>query len=261
MSESVNIWQLASEIKFWIAAAAENVKAHLHDDLQVETKSNRNDLVTNVDKLTEKHLVGEIRRAYPQARIVGEEGFGDQVDDLTGLVFFVDPIDGTMNFVKEKENFAIMIGAYLDGVGLVGVIMDVVAGNIFWGGPELGVYKNELALPKPKNLNLADGLLGVSGPLLRKDVRHMATAVGQSSGARIIGSAGIEFTKVLQGIENGYVSHLMPWDFAAGKVMAETLGLLVTDIDGTPLSMLSSKIVLIGTERTHAQIVALQQQD
>lgn len=103
MSESINIWQLASEIKFWIAAAAENVKAHLHDDLQVETKSNRNDLVTNVDKLTEKHLVGEIRRAYPKARIVGEEGFGDQVDDLAGLVFFVDPIDRNDEFRQGKR--------------------------------------------------------------------------------------------------------------------------------------------------------------
>ncbi|MFD1671176.1 inositol monophosphatase family protein [Agrilactobacillus yilanensis] len=255
---TLNTWRLALDIKQWVVTAAEAVKLHLHDDLKVNTKSGRNDLVTNIDKTTEQYLVQKIRAQYPEAKIVGEEGFGDQVEDLTGLVFFVDPIDGTMNFVKARENFAIMIGAYLDGKGIVGVILDVMKDELFWGGPEFGVYKNNLPLPKPKNITLSEGLLGMSGPLLVHDVKHVAAAVTASSGARIFGSAGIEFTKVIQGFENGYVSKLMPWDFAAGKVMAETLGLKVTDIDGEPLSMLSSKIVLIGTERTHAQILALQ---
>ncbi|MCD2255273.1 inositol monophosphatase family protein [Lactobacillus sp. CC-MHH1034] len=254
---TVNSWQIATKLKIWIQAAGQHLRQHLYDDLQVATKSNRNDLVTNMDKATEKLLVQEIRQAFPEAKIIGEEGFGDKVADLSGLVFFVDPIDGTMNFVKEKENFAIMIGAYLDGKGIVGVILDVVRQKIFWGGPEFGVYCNDIQIKPPKNIDLAAGLLGVSGPLLRQNKYHVADFVAQSSGARIIGSAGVEFTKVIQGIENGYISHLMTWDFAAGKIMAETLGLKVTNIDGDPLNMLSSEIVLIATERTHQQIMTI----
>lgn len=254
----MNTWRLATDIKTWIAMAAQNVRHHLYDDLKVATKSGRNDLVTNIDKATERFLVQQIRTNYPEAQIFGEEGFGDKVTDLNGLVFFVDPIDGTMNFVKGRENFAIMIGAYLDGQGVVGVILDVMNDEMFWGGPELGAFKNDTILPKPKNMALSEGLLGMSGPLLVDNVKNVGAAVTASSGARIIGSAGMEFTKVIQGVQNGYISQLMPWDFAAGKIIAETLGLKVTDIDGKPLSMLSSKIVLIGTERTHAQILALQ---
>lgn len=256
---AINAWQLATQIKTWVAKAAENVKDHLHDHLSIQTKSGRNDLVTNIDKATEQFLVRQIRETYPDAQIVGEEGFGDDVTNLDGLVFFVDPIDGTMNFVKEKENFGIMIGAYENGQGVVGVILDVMNNDLFWGGPAMGVFKNNLPLPKPEDVALEDGLIGMSGPLLIHDVKHVVDAVEKSAGARITGSAGIEYTKILQGTQNGYISYLKPWDVAAGKVMAETLGLKVTDIDGKPLSMLSSKIVLIGTERTHAQIIAMQQ--
>ena len=55
--------------------------------------------------------------------------------DLAGLVFFVDPIDGTMNFVKQQAHFAIMIGVYQDGEPVVGAIMDVMRNEVLSGGP------------------------------------------------------------------------------------------------------------------------------
>lgn len=76
-------------------------------------------------------------------------------------------------------------------------------------------------------------------------------------GYRVIGAAGPSFIRVLRGQAVGYSSKMMSWDFAAGQVLAKTLGLIVSDIDGKQLDMLSSNIVLVATNRAHRDILAL----
>jgi myo-inositol-1(or 4)-monophosphatase len=71
------------------------------------------------------------------------------------------------------------------------------------------------------------------------------------------GSAGLEFASVLRGELCGYVSYLKPWDFAAGNVLANVLGLAVKTIDGAPLDMLSSNVVLVATERASGEVIRL----
>ena len=68
------------------------------------------------------------------------------------------------------------------------------------------------------------------------------------------GSAGIEFIHVLNGETLGYVSKLHAWDYAAGKILAETLDLTVEAIDGTDINVLSSKVVLVATKNAQKQI-------
>ena len=86
----------------------------------VAEKTSARDLVTTVDKQNEKMIDERLKTIDPACRIVSEEGFGDQVDDLKGHVWIVDPIDGTMNFVMQKRNFAIMMGLYVDGQPTLG---------------------------------------------------------------------------------------------------------------------------------------------
>ena len=69
-----------------------------------------------------------------------EEGY-NQLADLDGRVFIIDPIDGTLNFVIEGENFCIMLAVYESGVGKLGFIYDVMRNELFWGGKGIGVYK------------------------------------------------------------------------------------------------------------------------
>lgn len=64
--------------------------------------------------------------------MLGEEGFGDKNLTKDGVIWFVDPIDGTKNFVHQKRNFAISIGVYVDGVGKVGYIYDVIGDELFY---------------------------------------------------------------------------------------------------------------------------------
>lgn len=71
--------------------------------LIIETKSNAADLVTNMDRETEQFLIGKIKETFPAHNILGEEGYGDEITSSNGVVWLIDPIDGTMNFVHQKE--------------------------------------------------------------------------------------------------------------------------------------------------------------
>ncbi|WP_267490158.1 inositol monophosphatase family protein [Companilactobacillus futsaii] len=212
-----------------------------------------NDLVTNFDKKTEKFINTEIKKAYPEATIVSEEGYGDLVKDMSGLVFFVDPIDGTMNFVKRGDDFASMIGAYIDGEPLIGAIIDVMDNEIYHGGKEIGLFINQKAINFPKDLSLIEGLVDVSAPMALANRFDVQEVIKKSSGLRVYGSAGIIFGHLLTGKEVMYMSYLAPWDLAAGRVLCEAAGMSVVSIDDSPINMLESQVVIVGTQKVASE--------
>lgn len=112
--------------KRWIYEAGTEIREHMNDPLDIETKSNPNDLVTALDKQTEKFFVDRIHQAYPEHHIIGEEGFGDTLSSVDGTIWIIDPIDGTMNFVHQKRSFAISIGILHNGIGEIGFVYDVM---------------------------------------------------------------------------------------------------------------------------------------
>nr|WP_243875397.1 inositol monophosphatase family protein [Lactiplantibacillus plantarum] len=237
--------------------ARAQVLAKMGTHLTVAEKTSRRDLVTNVDHSNEGFLVRQIRALDPVAKILAEEGTGDQVTDMNGHVWIVDPIDGTMNFVHQRNHFAMMVGLYVDGKPTLGYIFDVMANKLYAGGPEVGVTLNGELLAAPADVDLSAGLFGASAPLLIQDRFNMQTIIAKSLGPRIMGSAGIQISQVLAGELVGYLSYLRPWDFAAGRVLAESLGLVVSRVDGNPVNMLSSGAVLIATKRAQRSILAI----
>lgn len=253
-------WQdLSAQVVALLQQSRQRVLTQMQRALTIDEKTSRKDLVTNVDKGNEQFLIQGIRQLDPRAQVLGEEGFGDHVTSTTGRLWIVDPIDGTMNFVKQRDNFAMMIGIYQDGVGQLGFIYDVMKDVLYRGGPQLGgVWANETQLTAPADLALSDGLIGMSSPLVIHDVAHMQAIVHASAGMRIYGSAGIEMINVMVGKTLGYISHLKPWDFAAGQILLNTLGVQMSTIDGQPLDMLSSNLVLVATKQAQRDILQIK---
>lgn len=249
--------QLNQKMQVVMQTARAQVLAKMGTHLTVAEKTSRRDLVTNVDHSNEDFLVRQIRALDPVAKILAEEGTGDQVTDMNGHVWIVDPIDGTMNFVHQRNHFAMMVGLYVDGKPTLGYIFDVMANKLYAGGPEVGVTLNGELLAAPADVDLSAGLFGASAPLLIQDRFNMQTIIAKSLGPRIMGSAGIQISQVLAGELVGYLSYLRPWDFAAGRVLAESLGLVVSRVDGNPVNMLSLGAVLIATKRAQRSILAI----
>jgi myo-inositol-1(or 4)-monophosphatase len=223
----------------------------MNKPLSVNTKSSPNDLVTNVDRGNEKLMRSRILEIDPSARIVGEEeSFHHHLDpDLRGNVWIIDPIDGTLNFVKQRDHFAIMLALYCDGKPTLGYIMDVMNNRLYhaWNGH--GAFVNDQQLSNPAELSLAESLIAINGWQLMKNQFQQQKIAKQAAGLRIYGSAGIEIIHVLNGQLGGYTSRLKPWDIAAGRVIAEELGLVVKTIDDQPINVLSSNTVLVATKK------------
>ncbi len=100
------VWKdIDAHAKQWIRDAGERLMASMKKALIIETKSNAADLVTNMDREIEQFLIGKIKETFPHHHILGEEGYGDEVTSSDGVVWLIDPIDGTMNFVHQKKKF------------------------------------------------------------------------------------------------------------------------------------------------------------
>lgn len=242
-----NLSNIQQEVLYIIQKAADSLRQDQHFDT-VQRKSNRNDLVTDRDRQIEQYIVQYLAAKFPEAKIISEEKTSSLITSVEGLVFFVDPIDGTMNFVKCHDQFAIMIGVYQDGEPLFGAIANVMADQIIYGGPQVGTFLNKTPLPKVPDLPLVDSLVTISTRLLWQQDPNYQLIVHASSGLRVFGSSGIIWSRLVCGQQNLYISKLKPWDLAAGRALAMKNGIMVRNIDGSPINMLQSQTVIIGTK-------------
>ncbi|SDJ04328.1 inositol monophosphatase family protein [Salimicrobium halophilum] len=250
------------EAKSWVLEAGKHIRDNINEPLHIETKSNADDLVTQMDQETEEFFADRIRSTYPSHRVFGEEGFGDDVRDLDGIVWIVDPIDGTMNFVHQQKNFAISIGIYEDGIGEIGIIYDVMEDVLYTAVKGEGAYRNGEPLPEVlKNRPLEKSIFSLNTTWLLEENRRVEAEgirelVKTLRSTRSYGSAALEFAFVAEGLLDGYVTmSLMPWDVAAGKVILEEVGGVVTAGNGSELSMVDRSSVCATRANIHDEVV------
>ncbi|OZM58439.1 inositol monophosphatase [Lottiidibacillus patelloidae] len=246
--------------KIWIHQAANLIKDSFTDELMVEFKSNPSDLVTNMDVKIEKFFIEQIHATFPDHRILGEEGVGEEITSLEGTVWIIDPIDGTTNFVHQQRNFAISIGIFHEGIGMLGYIFDVVGGELFHAMKGNGAYVNEKALKDLQPITLEEALFSMNASWVtenrRIDYRKLAPIVKAARGIRSFGSAALELAYVAAGRIDGYLSmRLSPWDVAAGIVLLNEVGGKATTIEGEPLSLLNENTLLASKPKLHENII------
>ncbi|MFT8871470.1 MAG: inositol monophosphatase family protein [Sporolactobacillus sp.] len=250
---------IAERAMAWIHEAADRIRTALPQPLEIGTKSAPNDLVTNMDKSTEQFLVAQIRGAYPEHQIISEEGFGDRTRSLEGVLWFVDPIDGTMNFVKEKQNFAISVAVYENGVPQAAFVYDVVGDEMFHCLHGSGAWSGARRLAPISAVVLEDALIDVSPSWLKRNRRIDETVLDElvlrAAATRALGAASLELAYVAAGRFDAYVTmRLSPWDYAAGRMLVEEAGGIVTRIDGRLLDPLATTSLLAGGKVLQRQI-------
>ena len=125
------------------------------------------------------------------------------------------------------------------------------------GGPNLPVTFAGRQLKPLLDLPLKDGLLGVAGPMAIKNRLHLGDVALASSGARMSGSAGMEFIEVALGRQVGYVSYLQPWDVAAGMAITQGLGVEFSREDGSAINLSQPGVVVAATPQAHQTILAM----
>lgn len=249
-------------IKDWLQEAAKDIKEALKSDLEVETKSRKNDLVTYMDRKIEEDFVKKIREYFPEDKIVSEEGFGDDFDTINmeeDTIWFLDPIDGTLNFVLQNENFAIMLAVYEKNIGKQAYILDVMKDKLYWSIKGEGVYCDDQLLPKMDNTPLTDGLFGSNSMYISdKQIQFNAKITRQAMGVRTIGSAALEVVELIKGSTVAYLPYgLKPWDLAAGYMMVEENGGTVTRLDDSEIDLFKAEPTILATPATEKEIKLL----
>ncbi|RDU38969.1 inositol monophosphatase [Neobacillus piezotolerans] len=244
----------------WILEAGEQIRSSFDKTLNIHTKSDPNDLVTDIDRDTEKFFIENIRAVFPGHRILGEEGFGDKLQDLEGVVWIIDPIDGTMNFIHQQRNFAISIGIYENGKGKIGLVYDIVHNELYHAIAGSGAFLNGKELPKLERAAVKESIvaLNISWVLENKRVDHnlLIPLVREARGTRSYGSAALELVYVATGRVNAYISpRLAPWDYAGGALIVEEAGGSVTNLNGGKLDMLNKSSVLAAGPGLHGDIL------
>lgn len=247
--------------KSLIKEAGHKIRNSFFDQIEIESKSNMNDLVTNIDQETEQFLIEKIQSTYPNHQVLGEEGFGDDVKVLNGVVWILDPIDGTMNFVHQKRNFAISIGVYMDGVGMLGYIYDVVRDELYAAQKGAGAYVNDERLPLLTEGNVQSAVIGVNtrwiAPNYYVNGNKLLGMIRDCRGTRSYGSAAIEIAYVASGKLDAYISgRLSPWDIAGGLVIAQEVGAVATSLTGGLPDLLHPNSIMIARPYLHSALLA-----
>lgn len=249
-------------IKNWLQEAAKDIKEALKSDLKVETKSRKNDLVTYMDRKIEKEFVNKIRQHFPGDKIVSEEGFGDDFDTINmeeDTVWFLDPIDGTLNFVLQNENFAIMLAVYEKNTGQQAYILDVMKNKLYWSLKGHGVYCNDKLLSRMKDVALTEGLFGSNSMYISdKQIQFNAEITKKAMGVRTIGSAALEIVELIKGSTVAYLSYgLKAWDLAAGFMMIQENGGTVTRLDSSAINLFEPAPTIMATPSVAKEIKSL----
>lgn len=246
-------------IKEWLLDAKKAIEESVDAGLEIETKSSRSDFVTNMDREIEEELVKRIKHHFPTDKIVSEEGFGDDpstIDMSEDTVWFLDPIDGTMNFVLQNENYVVMLAVYEKGIGMQSYIFDVSKDNLYWALKGEGVYCNDQLLPKMADTPLKDGLFASNSKFLSDEIITINTEIlKESMGIRALGSAGLEAVELAKGNTVVYVTYgLNAWDIAPGIMMVQENGGEVSRFDGSPVNILEKSPLIIGTPAANKDI-------
>jgi myo-inositol-1(or 4)-monophosphatase len=217
------------------------------------------DLVTEYDHRSEAYILGEIRRRFPDHRILSEES-----GELAGgdcCVWYVDPLDGTVNYAHGLALFCVSIAYEENGSLRYGVVYDPVADECYTAERGAGAWLNGETIRVSKAAELDKSLLVTGFPY---DVRtnplnnldHYVTFTMRSQAVRRLGSAALDLAYVAAGRLDGFWEiSIHAWDIAAGGLIAQEAGALVTDIHGDPDFLKPPQSVLSANPAIHAQML------
>jgi len=217
------------------------------------------DPVTEADVASERLIVERLRERWPGTRICAEEEAQDARWD--GPTWYVDPLDGTVNFSQAHPFFAVSIALYEGLTPLVAVVHAPRLGETFAAAAGRGATLNGRPLAIARKARLIDAVLatGFAYQLDEVDDDNLGTFASMARrvrGLRRDGSAAIDLAFVAAGRFDGHWErHLNPWDVAAGALLVREAGGVVTSLDGGD-GWLHGRSLLACGPQLHAPLLA-----
>ena len=236
------------------------------EELRIEAKAHRNDLVTQVDRGVEELIARHLETTG--IPLHGEEAHHiEDFEAYRGRAWVLDPIDGTLNYVSTHRDWAISLALVDDGVPVLAVLADPVAGRLYTAIRGRGARVEPVsadaagsagvlsrALEPVDDLPLSEGMV-IAHYQLTQHV-GIGRAIEGSRGMRCYGAAALEMAEVAAGGAVVYAQPLLqPWDVAAGALLCTETGVVLTRMDGAPFDVRRAGSLLVGTPAAHAEVL------
>jgi len=211
-------------------------RAALEGGFEVRAK-NRNDYVTQVDRAAEQAIVDVLRRAYPDHAVLAEES-GASAGARADYRWIIDPLDGTTNFIHGFPQYCVSIALEHKGVLSQAVVYDPAKNELFTASRGRGAFLDDRRIRVSKCAQLRDALVGTGFPFkelgqIERYLRQLSTLMRESSGVRRAGAAALDLAYVAAGrLDAFWEMGLSPWDMAAGALLIQEAGGLVSALDG-----------------------------
>jgi myo-inositol-1(or 4)-monophosphatase len=225
------------------------------------TEKTQHDFVTGVDRHAETLIAETLLAAVPGSAIVGEE-LSPGARPSAEVVWVVDPLDGTTNFLHGYPEYAVSIAAIADGTLAAGVVHDVARDTVYSAMHGSGARCDGDRIRVSTVADPRRALVGTGYPFKRLDLldRYLpqfAAVVQGTSGVRRAGAAAIDLANVAAGRFDGFWElSLAPWDFAAGVLLVREAGGIVTTLTGD-IDVLQHGSVVAGNPAMHAWLMKL----
>lgn len=243
--------------------AGEILRAGVNQHFQIDRKGVI-DLVTEMDHRSENFILGEIQKRYPTHRIISEEV--GVVEGDASHVWYVDPLDGTVNYAHGIPFYTVSIAYAEDGQVRLGAVYDPSRDELYTGEKGSGAQLNGQPIRVSAAQDLDQSLLVTGFPYdirthPQKNLDHFTRFSLRSQGVRRLGSAALDLCYVAAGRLDGFWEiRIKSYDIAAGGLIAAEAGALVTKVDGSPDYITPPCSILAAAPPIHAQMLELLNQ-
>ncbi|MCW3148546.1 inositol-phosphate phosphatase [Stutzerimonas stutzeri] len=236
------------------------------DVISVNEKDGK-DYVSEIDHAAEQVIVNALRKAYPNHSILAEEnGLLEGTGDGTDYLWIIDPLDGTTNFLRGVPHYAVSIACKYRGRLEHAVVLDPVRQEEFTASRGRGAALNGRRLRVSSRKSLEGALLGTGFPFRDGQLENIdsylnmfRSLVGQTAGLRRAGAASLDLAYVAAGRYDAFWEFgLSEWDMAAGALLIQEAGGLVSDFAGGHEFLEKGQIVAGNTKCFKAVLTAIQ---
>ncbi len=228
------------------------------DQNKVEIKG-RNDMVSYVDKSAEEQLINGLNQIIPECGFITEEEMTEQGE--AAYTWIIDPLDGTTNFIHSLPIYAISVALMMGSTVVAGLVFEINRREMFTAIKGEGARMNSQRISVSKAPTIMESLIATGFPVkdfdkLDQYLAIIREVVQDSHGVRRGGSAAVDLAYVACGRYDAFFEYnLNPWDVAAGILLIQEAGGIVTDFKGGD-KMLFGKQILAGG-KNHLELLEL----
>lgn len=219
------------------------------------------DYVTKVDFAVQEYMRTELKKLTPDVLLLAEEQKNDNLDPAKSY-WILDPIDGTTNLIHDYRMSAVSLGLFDNGQIVFGVVYNPFSEETFHAVQGEGAYLNGRPIHVSHREDFGTCIISLGSTPYEKDKADMLFPIFQrvftrTADFRRSASAALDLCYTAVGRIDGYLEfNIKPWDYAAGALIVEEAGGVITDWEGKPLHYLQNANVITATPEIHEQLRA-----